>query len=742
MSWVMPQQYQVWSQMPSAPPGWMGTWPPPAPPTGSGPPPAPAGVNPQAWGAGQWVLNPMYRGPMNGAQPMMQAWVPHPSWASQAGAAANWNPYKRVPNPGSAEYWSTKLVDNPLGLENMHIRDDTHEKTQENGVLHTPWVWAPRELRKSPERRESSDPHNGQENSNRPNGRPQDAHAHFRPQNQPSSEALRQSHRSHESYNGYSSTTQDSASRQSRLNDRQVRGSNTGPPPPPPVIPPPPDRKIPSSASAAVSSYSAYHQQQQPPPPPPPPPPPQHQRTQSRDVSPRPTYDAQQQSRDIRTSPNHSTSSSSASTAAAVTASSRPSGSSSASQPPAFTSKQELQPTFSPSIVRTPGHYSSSSTSTPTRRMSSDDSLSFSSTPSRRMSSDDADRTPSRHPVSPYAHGPIYAPATGLSRSNSVPKRKSSALATPSSSSNSNSDSTSGSTSSTSTSSYLPVLTNFSEEPAGLLSPLVSAPRSTSDSSPGSRELSRSHTHPTYTSGNTFESIPEDRATSQPHTPRPADRDRDPNATPYVNPRTPTHTSHVTPDSSSRHLSRSHTYPTLDSSVSSLPSTDASRTAYAPRSPGTSRSPYTSRSPTSASRSRGPSPSRNARQNHNPLPAPPMPSSYLTSSASMPVSLASASASAAAPQQPAYRRVRKGFWNRRGDHLTVERNGQYIVYAPRTLANPSELVHYPIPTEGFMDHLGNKIKYDPNVPELPQSLPLHGEPPSRPYEEFVQYVYV
>lgn len=122
MSWVMPQQYQVWSQMPSAPPGWMGTWPPPAPPTGSGPPPAPAGVNPQAWGAGQWVLNPMYRGPMNGAQPMMQAWVPHPSWASQAGAAANWNPYKRVPNPGSAEYWSTKLVDNPLGLENMHIR--------------------------------------------------------------------------------------------------------------------------------------------------------------------------------------------------------------------------------------------------------------------------------------------------------------------------------------------------------------------------------------------------------------------------------------------------------------------------------------------------------------------------------------------------------------------------------------------------------------------------------------------
>jgi len=70
----------------------------------------------------------------------------------------------------------------------------------------------------------------------------------------------------------------------------------------------------------------------------------------------------------------------------------------------------------------------------------------------------------------------------------------------------------------------------------------------------------------------------------------------------------------------------------------------------------------------------------------------------------------------------------------------MERHGQFIVYAPRNMANPSELAHYPSPTEGFLDHRGQKVKYDPSVPELPESLPLHGEPPSRPYEHFIQYV--
>lgn len=115
---------------PSRPPtGWSGTWPPTAPSGFSGPPPIPAGVNPQAWSAGRWLFNPLYRGSMNATQNMngIPAWAPHPSWGRQvasasAAAAASFNPHKRIPNPGDASYWNTKLLDNPLGLENMHIR--------------------------------------------------------------------------------------------------------------------------------------------------------------------------------------------------------------------------------------------------------------------------------------------------------------------------------------------------------------------------------------------------------------------------------------------------------------------------------------------------------------------------------------------------------------------------------------------------------------------------------------------
>jgi len=119
MSWANPQQqqFQLWT----APSGWVGSWPPTAPAGYPGPPPAPAGVNPQAWTSGRWQFNPTFRGPVPGPQPGIPAWAPHPSWGSQA-AANNFNPYKRQPNQGNQEYWSTKLSDNPLGLENMHIR--------------------------------------------------------------------------------------------------------------------------------------------------------------------------------------------------------------------------------------------------------------------------------------------------------------------------------------------------------------------------------------------------------------------------------------------------------------------------------------------------------------------------------------------------------------------------------------------------------------------------------------------
>ncbi len=78
-----------------------------------------------------------------------------------------------------------------------------------------------------------------------------------------------------------------------------------------------------------------------------------------------------------------------------------------------------------------------------------------------------------------------------------------------------------------------------------------------------------------------------------------------------------------------------------------------------------------------------------------------------------------------------YRTLRYGFWNRRGDHLTMDK---YVVYAPPDRANPRDLENYPLPTEGYKDHYGTFIKYDAARRELPESLPREGQPPKFPYE--------
>ena len=115
MSWIAPpQQFYGWNGQ-TAPAGWPGTWPPAAP---SGPPPVPRGVDPRTWLGGQWQPNPMFRPNPAVQNPAIvaPAWAPHPSWGA---AAANFNPYKRVPNPGNAEYWATEITNNTLGMENM-----------------------------------------------------------------------------------------------------------------------------------------------------------------------------------------------------------------------------------------------------------------------------------------------------------------------------------------------------------------------------------------------------------------------------------------------------------------------------------------------------------------------------------------------------------------------------------------------------------------------------------------------
>ena len=74
--------------------------------------------------------------------------------------------------------------------------------------------------------------------------------------------------------------------------------------------------------------------------------------------------------------------------------------------------------------------------------------------------------------------------------------------------------------------------------------------------------------------------------------------------------------------------------------------------------------------------------------------------------------------------------VRRGYWNRRGDHLTPH---GYIVFPPPSMQYPGELRTYPFENEGYQDHHGQFIAYV-RRPELPQSLPKHGNPPERPYE--------
>jgi hypothetical protein len=60
---------------------------------------------------------------------------------------------------------------------------------------------------------------------------------------------------------------------------------------------------------------------------------------------------------------------------------------------------------------------------------------------------------------------------------------------------------------------------------------------------------------------------------------------------------------------------------------------------------------------------------------------------------------------------------------------------KYVVYAPQERANPPELENYPAPTDGYVDHHGNFVKYDPMRKELPESLPRQGQPPLLPYDK-------
>ncbi|KAI6021199.1 hypothetical protein EDC04DRAFT_2732771 [Pisolithus marmoratus] len=84
------------------------------------------------------------------------------------------------------------------------------------------------------------------------------------------------------------------------------------------------------------------------------------------------------------------------------------------------------------------------------------------------------------------------------------------------------------------------------------------------------------------------------------------------------------------------------------------------------------------------------------------------------------------------------RKVRLGYWNKRGDHLT---SNSYVVYAPPNRAYPPELRDYPDERRGYQDHRGVFVPVGDHE-ELPASLPQRGRPPAQPYDSFVVYKYI
>ncbi|KAG6916622.1 hypothetical protein DXG01_006118 [Tephrocybe rancida] len=136
------------------------------------------------------------------------------------------------------------------------------------------------------------------------------------------------------------------------------------------------------------------------------------------------------------------------------------------------------------------------------------------------------------------------------------------------------------------------------------------------------------------------------------------------------------------------------------------------------RTPPSHRPPSTPQ-PHPTSHSQTPRPSPTKHDEHRPAPVPPH-------RIYTPISVPRLSASS--PKRW------RGFFNRRGDHVTPE---GYIVYAPPDLSFPQELDGYP--ERDYQDDLGFRIAFDDTRPELPESLPRYGQPPERPYRDFLKY---
>ncbi|KAI0064794.1 hypothetical protein BV25DRAFT_189242 [Artomyces pyxidatus] len=417
-----------------------------------------------------------------------------------------------------------------------------------------------------------------------------------------------------------------------------------------------------------------------------------------------------------------------------------------ARQPESFTEVKELRTTFSPNIIRTPGHYRHSSRGGGGGIYSPPLTSSANPRPAPATISHAVQRSHSHpHPnVNPSPNS-----SAALSRQHSAPSP-----IIPSSS---------GDPSRERRSTSIAHLSHFAEEPEGMLSPLVGTLPTSSDSSESSESTvtgapggsgglghgTRNALHPYVPSGNFGYSSPQrtpprgqrhrSRSRSDSSSGSESDSDTESESDSEARRRRRERERYSRPSPSSYHRHRPHTRSSSRSAGHGYtPQHTQPRTpthvsplggpAPGPYTPSPIYTPSPVYTPPSATRPTYTPPRA------NPLPAPPTTSHVFATHVSLPP-----------PQQrtpPAgtwRQKLRYGYWNRRGDFVTPD---MYVVYAPQDRANPPELANYPAATEGYRDHTGAFLRYEPTRPELAESLPRQGRPPKLPYEKFVTYVYI
>jgi hypothetical protein len=679
-------------------------------------PPAPPGVNPQQWQNGRW----MYTGPAGGVS-SAQPQGPHPppnlvGWniPSAWGITPQYYYPPQMQKQPEPSYWDTKLTNNGLGLENMHIKCAslpfsvtgriTNSVPERQPVAHTapgegkgkaphtPWAWVPRQLEDddspppSSSSRYQSALQSQQPSPVEPGGR-QNGTTAPAGTGYPGPGPAGPSH-------AYFSVPADQQQQQQHQQPSAIPGSGSRPILPPTTV-----------YSAHVRQHSNPHQTAT-----------HHQPSATPTTSSLPSQhtpgaQALQRSHGI-----------------AAPTPQRP------GQPESYTSVGQLRPTFSPAIVRTPNHYRHDSQPVvPSPRVAPWDevnpngnSAGAPTSANKHLSGALQGMVPSPRVLPWSAHGrendgssPTPAPRH-LRSSRTEPSRmyessmrpmqpvqRSYSIPEPPRPSVPVSRQNSMPTVPPGPDSYhlssIAGLPQFAEEPGSVmsLSPIIGSESSESSTSTVVRAESPQPLFIPPRHSRTPSPSPRhrrSRATSPSSSSSPSSSDSDSDSD-----------SGVGHHHSRRYRSPSHLHSRHRTSGGHPNGHYGGAYTGTPqrRSPASSTHTYRS----SSSSNPLPTPPQERRDPGFSLPPPQVPK----------------------PPRGTYRRaVRYGFWNRRGDYLTMDK---YVVYAPHNRANPPELENYPLPTEGYKDHYGQFIKYDPLLRELPESLPRQGQPPLLPYDK-------